>query len=175
MKNTAQGECRFTPAVQEALDWAQQEAGYHVDMKQLLSHLRYARLVRIRRLAMWRLRTENRKSFPWIAKAIGLMDHATVMHHIQCENEARGLPKDYPLNVWRIEEDQALTANIDIIESQIKAGQNQEDVAYQWRVPLSKMRAALARYRREKLVGFGVLHTSESHRPDRIASQLVGA
>ena len=175
MKNATNGECGLTPTVREAIEWAQAQCHSNIDLKTLLSRQRYAHLVRIRRLAMWRLRTEHRKSFPWIATALRMKDHATALHHIQCENEARGLPKNYPLNVWRAEEEQALTLNIDLIDAQVSAGQNQEDVAYQWHVPLTKLRKALASYRRGKSIENPELHSADYPTTDRIGAEPVGA
>lgn len=96
MKNATTGECRLTPTIRNAIEWAEAEAGYEVDLKALFSAQRYAHLVRIRRLAAWYLRTQCFWSFPRIATALHRADHSTMMHHIGLENKARGLPKAYP-------------------------------------------------------------------------------
>ena len=173
MKNAANGECRLTPAVQEAIQWAQEEAGYEVDLKLLLSHLRYAYLVRIRRLAAWRMRTKYRLSFPRIA-AVFKRDHATIMHHVELENEALGLPKDYPQGYWRAEREAALTDNIDIIAQRIKKGDKIDALAYEFRVPTHRLKLELAAFRR-LYADKSPNQNADNQRTDRIASQLVGA
>ena len=173
MKNAVNGECRFTPVVQESLEWAQQEAGYQVDMKQLLSHLRYARLVRIRRLAAWRMRTKHRLSFPRIA-AVFKRDHATIMHHVESENEALGLPKDYPQGYWRAEREAALTDNIDIIADRLAKGGKIDALAYEFRVPTHRLKLEIAAFRRMTADKSSVLR-ADKQRTDRIAPQPIGA
>lgn len=148
MENSEDAECGLTPAVAESIQWAFQEAGYEVEISKLLSRQRYAKLVRIRRLAMWRLRTHHKKSFPWIAHAMHKDDHATVMHHVGEENLKRGLPKNYPLNVWQAAKDLALSLNIDLIDEQLRNGMCPEDVAYMWRVDTRPMMKAISEYRR---------------------------
>lgn len=173
MKNAANGECRLTPAVQEAIQWAQEEAGYEVDLKLLLSHLRYAKLVRIRRLAAWRMRTKHRLSFPRIA-AVFKRDHATIMHHVEMENEALGLPKDYPQGYWRAEREAALTDNIDLIAQRIKKGDKIDALAYEYRVPTHRLKLELAAFRRTSAHN-SANPNADNQRTDRIASQFVGA
>lgn len=175
MKNAQGCECGLTPTVLEAIEWAQAQCRTNIDLKTIMSRQRYAHLVRIRRLAMWCLRTKGRKSFPWIAKAMRMADHATVIHHVQRENAARGLPKDYPLSVWRAEQDTTIELNIDLMESQVSAGQNIQDVAYQWGLSASRLSRALAVYRRRKDARNSDPHNVENQRADGIAPVFEGA
>lgn len=87
-----------SPTVLEAIKWAQQEEGVEgVNPILILGPLRHRRLVRLRRLAQWRLRTEHYWSFHKIALAFNGRDHSSVMHLVRLENAARGLPEYYPL------------------------------------------------------------------------------
>ena len=85
-----------SPTVLEAIHWARQEADSQLSAQDILGRCRKAPIVRVRRLAQWRLRTEYLWSFPKIALAFGGMDHSTIMHHVQRENLERGLPSYYP-------------------------------------------------------------------------------
>ena len=97
MKNATLGDCGLTPTVQAAIDWARQEAGYPMPAMEILGQSRRAHVVKLRRLAMWRLRTEYLWSFPRIALAFDGRDHSTVMHHVKLENLKRGYAEHYPL------------------------------------------------------------------------------
>lgn len=85
-----------SPTVLEAIQWARREADSQLSAQDILGKSRKAPIVKIRRLAQWRLRTEYLWSFPKIALVFGGLDHSTVMHHVQRENLERGLPSYYP-------------------------------------------------------------------------------
>lgn len=173
MKNATNGECGLTPTIREAIEWAEAEAGYEVDLKALLSPQRYAYLVRIRRLACWRLRTQNRLSFPRL-QAVFRRDHATIMHHVGLENEARGLPKDYPLSQWRAESEAALTGNIDIIADRLSKGDKIDALAYEFRVPTHRLKLELKEFHR-LCADKSSVSRADNQRTDRIVAEPVGA
>ncbi len=173
MKNATSGECGLTPTVREAIEWAQAEAGYEVELKDLISHMRYARLVRIRRLAAWRMRTRYRLSFPRIA-AVFKRDHATIMHHIELENEALGLPKDYPQGYWRAEREAALTDNIDIIADRLANGGTIDALAYEFRLPTHRLKLELKEFYR-RAADKSSVSRADNQRTDRIVAEPVGA
>jgi len=90
-----------SPTVLEAIHWARKEADSQISTQDILGKSRKAPIVRLRRLAQWRLRTEYLWSFPKIALVFGGLDHSTVMHHVQRENLARGLPSYWPMkSTW---------------------------------------------------------------------------
>lgn len=169
MKNASNGECGLTPAIRAAIAWAQQEAGFCVDLKDLLSHRRYAHLVRIRRLSSWRLRTYNRWSFPRIA-AVFKRDHASIMHLVELENESRGLEANYPRNIWLAEQKTALVDNIDIMAKRIDAGARIDVVAYEFRVPTHALKIELKAFRRRTADNLPV-HSADNQTTDRIAAE----
>ena len=86
-----------SPTVLEAIHWARKEADSQISTQDILGRSRKAPIVKLRRLAQWRLRTEYLWSFPRIALAFGGLDHSTVMHHVQRENLERGLPVYWPM------------------------------------------------------------------------------
>lgn len=98
MKNTENGERRVTPTLRAALEWAQIEAGYQASVEDILGPIRKKKLVRLRQLAQWRLRTEYLWSFPRIALAFDGRDHSSVMHLVRRENIARGYPQYHPMH-----------------------------------------------------------------------------
>lgn len=173
MKNAQNSECGLTPKVREAIAWAQAEAGYEVPVSGLLSPLRMHKYVRIRRLAAWRLRVQHRFSYPRIAAALHRSDHTSAMHLVETENIARGLPRNYPINEWRAQTEQALTCNIDLITEQLDAGQDPDDVAYAWGISTVRMLQSVQNYRRQ--IGEKPENQQADERAfDRIGSDLEG-